>query len=69
MKHTYLFYVLVACLLSPAMAFASGHTVSITVNYNVLCNGTNTGSATASVSGGVGPFSYAWSPAGGTNPT
>ena len=34
---------------------------------NVLCNGANTGTATMNVTGGNGPYTYAWSPTGGTN--
>ncbi len=33
---------------------------------NVTCYGTNTGSATATVTGGVGPYNYFWTPGGGT---
>lgn len=40
--------------------FAAGHTVTITPT-NVSCFGSSNGVATASVSGGVGPFSYSWS--------
>jgi large repetitive protein len=36
---------------------------------NVLCNGGSTGSASVSVSGGVGPYTYAWAPTGGTAAT
>ncbi len=36
---------------------------------NILCNGANTGSATVTMSGGTTPYSYIWSPAGGTNAT
>ncbi|MEP6794143.1 MAG: T9SS type A sorting domain-containing protein [Saprospiraceae bacterium] len=36
-------------------------TVSITNSTNLLCNGQNTGSATASASGGATPYSYHWS--------
>lgn len=36
---------------------------------NVSCNGGNTGSATVNVSGGTGPYSYAWGPSGGSNAT
>lgn len=42
-------------------ALASGHTVTITTSQNVLCNGTCTGTASATVGGGTGPFSFAWS--------
>lgn len=36
---------------------------------NVFCKGGNTGSATVSVSGGQPPYSYSWSPSGGTGAT
>jgi PKD repeat protein len=48
-----------------ASTFAAGHTVSIS-STNVTCYGGNDGSATANVSGGVGPFAYYWSPMGAT---
>jgi len=34
---------------------------------SVSCNGGNTGSATASASGGTGPYTYTWSPSGGNS--
>ncbi len=40
---------------------------SIPVSTNVLCFNGNNGSATASVSGGTAPYTYVWSPSGGTN--
>lgn len=62
-----LFLSLVMTVLSVAV-FAAGHSVSIT-HTNVLCyNGAN-GSATANVSGGVGPFTYSWTPTGATTQT
>ncbi|HUR29788.1 MAG TPA: hypothetical protein VMZ69_00080 [Saprospiraceae bacterium] len=42
--------------------------VSITSSTNVLCNGLNTGSATASASGGSPAYTYNWSN-GGSGPT
>jgi hypothetical protein len=33
----------------------------------VLCHGDSTGSATISTAGGTSPFSYSWSPTGGSN--
>ncbi len=34
---------------------------------NVSCNGGHDGSATLALSGGIGPFTYLWSPSGGTD--
>ena len=49
---------------------AAGHVVTIPTFSNVMfCHGLCNGSATASVSGGVGPFAYSWSPTGGTATT
>jgi len=39
------------------------------VSTNVTCNGNGNGSATVSPSGGTGPYTYAWSPSGGTAAT
>jgi gliding motility-associated-like protein len=36
---------------------------------NTSCNGGNNGSSTAAVSGGTAPYTYSWSPSGGTNAT
>ena len=36
---------------------------------NVGCNGVASGSATVTVSGGVSPYTYSWSPSGGNTPT
>lgn len=40
-------------------------TVNITGQTNVSCNGGSDGTATASASGGTGPYNYQWSPSGG----
>ncbi len=44
--------------------------ITIVSNSNILCNGNNTGSATAgAATGGNTPYTYAWSPSGGTGLT
>ena len=43
-------------------------TVAIVGN-NVTCNGANNGSATATPTGGTAPYTYAWTPSGGTAST
>jgi gliding motility-associated-like protein len=42
---------------------------SIGAQTNVLCNGGTTGSATVSVTGGTGAYTYLWAPSGGTAAT
>ncbi|MBW8049982.1 MAG: T9SS type B sorting domain-containing protein [Cytophagales bacterium] len=42
-------------------------TVNITDYTNVSCNGSTDGSATATPSGGTQPYTYSWSPTGGTD--
>ncbi len=42
---------------------------SVTATTNVSCNNGSNGTATVSVSGGSGPFTYSWLPSGGTNST
>ncbi|MFH1321817.1 MAG: PKD domain-containing protein [Bacteroidota bacterium] len=44
----------------------TGITAGITSSNNVTCNGTCNGSATATGSGGSSPYTYSWSPSGGT---
>ncbi|HXC03364.1 MAG TPA: gliding motility-associated C-terminal domain-containing protein [Bacteroidia bacterium] len=34
---------------------------------NITCNGANNGSVSIAVSGGTGPYTYSWSPSGGTS--
>lgn len=46
-------------------AGAAGHTVSIST-IGATCFNSCNGSASASVSGGVGPFAYSWAPSGAT---
>ncbi len=51
------------------VATAAGPTVSIASHTDLLCNGGSTGSVTLSVSGGTTPYTYSWSPSGGTSIT
>src|SRR6185437_7576648 len=44
-------------------------TVTISSVTNVLCNGGSTGSITSNVVGGSAPYTYAWTPSGGTGAT
>ena len=44
-------------------------TVTLSSQTNVACNGSATGAATVSVSGGTAPYTYSWSPSGGTAAT
>ena len=41
----------------------------ISASTNILCFGNSTGSATVSVTGGNGGYSYAWTPSGGSSAT
>ena len=41
-------------------------TASITATTNVSCNGGSNGAITVTAGGGTAPYSYSWSPAGGT---
>ncbi len=52
-----------------AVSNAGGPSILASVGTNVNCNGASTGSASVNVNGGTGPFTYSWSPAGGTGTT
>jgi uncharacterized repeat protein (TIGR01451 family) len=62
-------FLIAGLLLNGVMVFASGHTLAVSAMTNVSCFGGTDGAATISVSGGVGPFTYSWSPSGGTTAT
>ena len=47
----------------------AGPVASILTSTNVLCNGGTTGAATVSALGGTAPYTYSWSPSGGTGQT
>jgi gliding motility-associated-like protein len=49
-----------------AVSNIGGPAITASVGTNVSCNGGNNGSASVNVNGGTGPFTYSWSPAGGT---
>jgi gliding motility-associated-like protein len=44
----------------------SGPTLVISTSSNVSCNGGTNGTATTTIAGGTGPYTYSWSPSGGT---
>jgi gliding motility-associated-like protein len=46
---------------------AGGPTVTIASSTDVTCFGGNDGTATASATGGAAPYTYSWSPSGGSN--
>jgi len=46
-----------------------GPAVSLSTQTNPTCNGSTNGNATVTVSGGTAPYTYSWSPAGGTGST
>jgi gliding motility-associated-like protein len=48
---------------------ATTPTATITSSANILCNGGNSGTATVSAAGGNSPYTYSWSPSGGSGST
>ncbi|MEO5644702.1 MAG: gliding motility-associated C-terminal domain-containing protein [Bacteroidia bacterium] len=58
------------CSLTQTVNITQPSPIAITTSsVNELCNGGNNGSATASVTGGTGSYSYNWLPSGGTSAT
>ncbi len=56
-------------LIKPAYLTVNGPDLAPPAITNVLCNGSANGTAAINIASGTGPFTYAWSPAGGTNNT
>jgi gliding motility-associated-like protein len=55
---------------SPAViGLTPGGTASIVASSSITCNGLCNGSLTTGMTGGAPPFTYSWSPSGGTLPT
>ena len=58
------------CSLTKNFTITTTNTLVATVSQtNVLCNGTNTGTATVVPAGAPGPHTYVWAPSGGTAST
>ncbi|RXM41795.1 MBG domain-containing protein [Flavobacterium sp. YO64] len=59
-----------SCKTAQSFTITEPNPIKITINSkNVSCNGESNGSATATVIGGTGAYTYAWSPSGGTAAT
>ncbi|HEY1038941.1 MAG TPA: hypothetical protein VGF30_06020, partial [Bacteroidia bacterium] len=56
------------CTSTATVSISQPNTLSATISQqnNISCNGEMDGSATVSVSGGTSPYTYSWSPSGGT---
>ncbi|MNQ39467.1 hypothetical protein D3C85_530770 [compost metagenome] len=58
------------CTISKNFTITTTNTLTATTSQtNVLCNGSNTGTATVVPAGAPGPFTYVWAPSGGTAAT
>jgi hypothetical protein len=58
------------CTLTQTFTINTTNTLTATTSQtDVVCNGSNTGSASVTPSGAPGPFTYVWAPKGGTNAT
>jgi gliding motility-associated-like protein len=58
------------CTTTTSVTVTEPTVLTATASMNpVLCNGGNTGDATVVAGGGIGPYTYSWSPSGGTGTT
>ncbi|MBC7865315.1 MAG: hypothetical protein IAF38_20230, partial [Bacteroidia bacterium] len=59
------------CVVTDSVTITSGGSVSLTVSSstNISCFGLTDGSITVAPGGGTSPFTYSWSPSGGSNAT
>jgi len=58
------------CQLTRSFTIAQPTALSATTSQtDILCNGSSTGSASVTVSGGTGSYTYSWAPSGGTAAT
>ena len=59
-----------SCTATQSFTITQPTAIAITPSHtNVTCNGINDGSATATVTGGTGAYTYLWAPSGGTAAT
>ena len=58
------------CAITKNFTITGAITITATTSQvNILCNGGNTGSASVVPTGGIAPYTYTWSPSGGTAAT
>ncbi|MEO0038087.1 MAG: hypothetical protein RIQ59_1298, partial [Bacteroidota bacterium] len=58
------------CVITKSVTITQPSAFTATISQtNILCNGLSTGSSVVTVTGGVAPITYSWSPSGGTGAT